>query len=430
MSTVSTSPADLNSEDETGFVWTFLDEVDDPSVIRPGEVVVAGSPLTPAVCEVVDIVDKPAGMIVHLRCAPRNDRAAVPPTADACRRISVRSPRRTVSAQQPSGLAAVASASDPQAPTWGQSVLYVRIGRALPGDQTLEFGDREPDAASDVHRRDCTGLDQLVERRPPDPEQPPRLLCIDQQRPQPHVGARRRRLRIHRASLHTSVRVAAVRSRGIRFPANSCVGAPGSPSHSITRRVHGIVAFRYSAASPPQCPGWRSRLAAWRRAASPTPGPPGSCRGVATRWECRRSFSDLRASRSPCTARSSSTRRSSVCSTSVEFRPRPLEFALRRHVPTTFGLQRGVELGDRFDGVREVGLQLATAVDRQCEFVALDECCFEHCCRARRARRARKARTRSASDCHLRGRPPLPRTVTETTVTERNDWVHQPGNSL
>ena len=62
--------ADLNSEDETGFVWTFLDEADDPSVIRPGEVVVAGSPLTPAVCEVVDIVDKPAGTIVHLRVLP------------------------------------------------------------------------------------------------------------------------------------------------------------------------------------------------------------------------------------------------------------------------------------------------------------------------------------------------------------------------
>ncbi|HWM19308.1 MAG TPA: hypothetical protein VNO51_06455 [Ilumatobacteraceae bacterium] len=39
-------------------------------MIRPGEVVVAGSPLTPAVCEVVDIVDKPAGTIVHLRVLP------------------------------------------------------------------------------------------------------------------------------------------------------------------------------------------------------------------------------------------------------------------------------------------------------------------------------------------------------------------------
>lgn len=63
-------PADLNSEDETGFVWTFLDEAEDQTIIRPGEVVVAGSPLTPAVCEVVDLVDKPAGTIVHLRILP------------------------------------------------------------------------------------------------------------------------------------------------------------------------------------------------------------------------------------------------------------------------------------------------------------------------------------------------------------------------
>jgi hypothetical protein len=63
-------PADLNSEDETGLVWTFLDEAEDPTIITPGAVVVAGSPLTPAVCEVVDLVDKPAGTIVHLRILP------------------------------------------------------------------------------------------------------------------------------------------------------------------------------------------------------------------------------------------------------------------------------------------------------------------------------------------------------------------------
>jgi len=62
--------ADLNSEDETGFVWTFLDEADDPAVIRPGAVVVAGTPLTPAVCEVIDLIDKPAGTVVHLRVLP------------------------------------------------------------------------------------------------------------------------------------------------------------------------------------------------------------------------------------------------------------------------------------------------------------------------------------------------------------------------
>lgn len=63
-------PADLNNEDETGFIWTFLDEADDPSIIVPGEVVVAGSPLTPGVCEVIDLVVKPAGTIVHLRLLP------------------------------------------------------------------------------------------------------------------------------------------------------------------------------------------------------------------------------------------------------------------------------------------------------------------------------------------------------------------------
>lgn len=62
--------ADLNTEDETGFVWTFLDEATEPSMIRSGEVVVAGSELTPAVCEVVDLVEKPVGTIVHLRILP------------------------------------------------------------------------------------------------------------------------------------------------------------------------------------------------------------------------------------------------------------------------------------------------------------------------------------------------------------------------
>lgn len=63
-------PADLNCEDETGLVWTFLDEAEDPTIIRPGDVVIAGSPLTPAICEVVDLIDKPAGTIVHLRILP------------------------------------------------------------------------------------------------------------------------------------------------------------------------------------------------------------------------------------------------------------------------------------------------------------------------------------------------------------------------
>lgn len=61
---------DLMDEDETGFVWTFLDEARDPSLIEPGAIVVAGDPDAPAVAEVVDIVDKPAGKVVHLRLLP------------------------------------------------------------------------------------------------------------------------------------------------------------------------------------------------------------------------------------------------------------------------------------------------------------------------------------------------------------------------
>ena len=62
--------ADLNNEDETGLVSTFLDEALDPTLVRPGALVVAGSALTPAVCEVVDLVEKAAGTIVHLRILP------------------------------------------------------------------------------------------------------------------------------------------------------------------------------------------------------------------------------------------------------------------------------------------------------------------------------------------------------------------------
>ena len=62
--------ADLNDEDETGLVWTFLDEARDPSLVVPGAIVVAGDPEAPAVAEVVDLVDKPAGRIVHLRLLP------------------------------------------------------------------------------------------------------------------------------------------------------------------------------------------------------------------------------------------------------------------------------------------------------------------------------------------------------------------------
>lgn len=61
---------DLMDEDETGYVWTFLREARDPALIEPGAIVVAGDPDAPAVAEVVDIVEKPAGPVVHLRVLP------------------------------------------------------------------------------------------------------------------------------------------------------------------------------------------------------------------------------------------------------------------------------------------------------------------------------------------------------------------------
>lgn len=62
--------ADLNDEDETGFIWTFLDEATTPELIRPGAIVVIGDADAPAVAEVVDLVEKNSGTIVHLRLLP------------------------------------------------------------------------------------------------------------------------------------------------------------------------------------------------------------------------------------------------------------------------------------------------------------------------------------------------------------------------
>ena len=61
---------DLMDEDETGCVWTFLHEATDPSLIEPGAIVLVGDTDAPAVAEVGDIAEKPAGRIVHIRLLP------------------------------------------------------------------------------------------------------------------------------------------------------------------------------------------------------------------------------------------------------------------------------------------------------------------------------------------------------------------------
>lgn len=68
--TIVDIPADLNAEDETGYVWTFLDEAPDQSVIVPGALVVAGDADAPAIAVVIDLVAHPNGTIVHLDVLP------------------------------------------------------------------------------------------------------------------------------------------------------------------------------------------------------------------------------------------------------------------------------------------------------------------------------------------------------------------------
>lgn len=51
-------------------LWAFLRDARDQALVRPGAIVVAGDEDAPAVAEVLDIVDKPAGQVVHLRILP------------------------------------------------------------------------------------------------------------------------------------------------------------------------------------------------------------------------------------------------------------------------------------------------------------------------------------------------------------------------
>lgn len=55
---------DLNTMDETGLPWTFLDQAPDPSRIIPGRHIVVGSGAALAVAVVVDITDDG---IVHVQ---------------------------------------------------------------------------------------------------------------------------------------------------------------------------------------------------------------------------------------------------------------------------------------------------------------------------------------------------------------------------
>lgn len=55
---------DLNTEDETGLPWTYLDQARDPSVVVRGRTIVVGTGSAVTLAEVVDVA--PDGL-VHVR---------------------------------------------------------------------------------------------------------------------------------------------------------------------------------------------------------------------------------------------------------------------------------------------------------------------------------------------------------------------------
>ena len=58
---------DLNTEDETGFPWTYLDQATNASVVVSGRMIVVGSGSAVAIAEVIDVA---ADGLVHVRPLP------------------------------------------------------------------------------------------------------------------------------------------------------------------------------------------------------------------------------------------------------------------------------------------------------------------------------------------------------------------------
>lgn len=70
MSVTVDLPLDLNTQDDTGMPWTFLDAAPDPSKIREGAWIVVGGTQAQAVAQMVSIESLPQGDLVHVRPLP------------------------------------------------------------------------------------------------------------------------------------------------------------------------------------------------------------------------------------------------------------------------------------------------------------------------------------------------------------------------
>ena len=61
---------DFGSEDETGYVWTWLDRARDPATIVPGAVLTLRDGEDTAMGQVIDLVPAANGTIVHVELLP------------------------------------------------------------------------------------------------------------------------------------------------------------------------------------------------------------------------------------------------------------------------------------------------------------------------------------------------------------------------
>lgn len=63
-------PCDIQQVDETGFLWTFLGEARDPSLITEGAIVIAADEIAPVVARVVKLTLNASRTLVHLQILP------------------------------------------------------------------------------------------------------------------------------------------------------------------------------------------------------------------------------------------------------------------------------------------------------------------------------------------------------------------------
>lgn len=61
---------DFHSIDQTGYLWTRLSDARDPSIIKPGAVLVIADGEALAMGRIIDLIERENGTIVHVDVLP------------------------------------------------------------------------------------------------------------------------------------------------------------------------------------------------------------------------------------------------------------------------------------------------------------------------------------------------------------------------